>query len=335
MIVLGVESSCDDLSMAVLKEGQVLSNVTASQVADHQPFGGVVPEIASRRHLEALEATLDGALERAGLRLQDIQGIGATFAPGLVGSLLVGLQFAKGLAFSLEIPFRGIHHIEAHLFSAFLEHPLVFPFLGLIVSGGHSHLFWVEGIGRYEILGHTVDDAAGEAFDKVAKMMGLPYPGGPAIDRLSEQGDAGAFSFALPRVKSGAMHTSFSGMKTAAVEYWERSDPSRQADLAASFQHGVVRALTHMVERGWESKGKAPLVVAGGVACNRALRRAFQAQTEKKGVPLLIPSPKYCTDNGAMIAWLAWQYLRRGDTSALSLNAQARLPIGGGVSRIS
>jgi N6-L-threonylcarbamoyladenine synthase len=328
MIVLGIESSCDDLSMAVLQEGHLLSNVTASQVADHQPFGGVVPEIASRRHLEALELTLESALAQAGLALQDIQGIGATFAPGLVGSLLVGLQFAKGLAFSLEIPFRGVHHIEAHLFSPFLEHPLAFPYLGLIVSGGHTHLFWVEGVGKFSLLGHTVDDAAGEAFDKVAKMMGLPYPGGPAIDRLSDQGNPQAFEFALPRVKAGAMHTSFSGMKTAAVEYWESVAGGRTADLAASFQHGVVRALTRMVERGWEEKGDVPLALAGGVACNRALRRALQEQTEKRGLPLLVPSPKYCTDNGAMIAWLAWQYLKRGDTSPLSLNAQARLPIG-------
>jgi N6-L-threonylcarbamoyladenine synthase len=262
------------------------------------------------------------------LGLKDIHGIGATFAPGLVGSLLVGLQFAKGLAFGLDVPFRGVHHIEAHLFSPFLEYPSTFPFLGLIVSGGHTHLFWVEGIGSYQILGHTVDDAAGEAFDKVAKMMGLPYPGGPAIDRLSESGNPQAFAFALPRVKAGTMHTSFSGMKTAAVEYWESSAAGRRADLAASFQHGVVNALTRMVERAWENKGNAPLVVAGGVACNRALRRAFQEQTEKRGVPLLIPSPKYCTDNGAMIAWLAWEYLRRGDNSPLSLNAQARLPIG-------
>ena len=328
MLVLGIESSCDDLSMAVLREGNVLANVTASQVADHQPFGGVVPEIASRRHLETLEVTLNGALAQAGVNLAEIQGIGATFAPGLVGSLLVGLQFAKGLAFSLNLPFRGVHHIEAHLFSAFLEHPLTFPFLGLIVSGGHSHLFWVEGIGNFRLLGHTVDDAAGEAFDKVAKMMGLPYPGGPAIDRLAEHGNPNAFHFALPRVKAGTMHTSFSGMKTAAVEYWERAGERAKADLAASFQNGVVCALTRMVERGWEAKGDAPLVVAGGVACNRALRKTFQEKTQDRGVPLLIPSPKYCTDNGAMIAWLAWQYLQRGETSPLSLNAQARLPIG-------
>jgi N6-L-threonylcarbamoyladenine synthase len=328
MLVLGIESSCDDLSMAVLQEGRVLSNVTASQVAAHQPFGGVVPEIASRRHLESLEATLDGALKKADVALPDLEGIGATFAPGLVGSLLVGLQFAKGLAFSLELPFRGVHHIEAHLFSAFLEHPLTFPYLGLIVSGGHTHLFWVEGIGNFQLLGHTVDDAAGEAFDKVAKMMGLPYPGGPAIDRLSDQGNPRAFEFAMPRVKAGTMHTSFSGMKTAAVEYWEAAGGTCQADLAASFQNGVVRALARMVEKGWEERGEAPLVVAGGVACNRALRLAFQQQTEKRGVPLLIPSPKYCTDNGAMIAWLAWQYLQRGERSPLSLNAQARMPIG-------
>lgn len=328
MRVLGIESSCDDLSMAVVQGGRVLSNVTASQVEDHRPYGGVVPEIASRRHLENLERTLEAALSRAGVGLEDLEGIGVTYAPGLVGSLLVGLNFAKGLALGLKIPFRGVHHIEAHLFSPFLENPLQFPFLGLVVSGGHTHLFWVEAIGGLELLGHTVDDAAGEAFDKVAKWMGLPYPGGPAIDRLSEQGNPRAFEFSLPKVRAGVMHTSFSGMKTAAVDYWEQAGENRKADLAASFQAAVVRALTKMVERGWEAKGPAPLAVSGGVACNRALRKALREKAQSRGVALWLPSPQYCTDNGAMVAFLTEQYLQRGQTSPLDLNAQARFPLG-------
>ena len=328
MIVLGIESSCDDLSMSLLQEGRPLATVTASQVKDHRPYGGVVPEIASRKHLEHLEPTLELALERAGIRPEQIDGVAATFAPGLVGSLLVGLNFAKGLAFALQRPFRGVHHIESHLFSPFLEHPPVFPFLGLVVSGGHTHLYWVEGVGHYHLLGHTVDDAAGEAFDKVAKAMGLPYPGGPAIEALAASGDPTAFEFALPRVKSGASHTSFSGMKTAALNHLENLPEARYPDLAASFQQSVVRALRHMVGREWAERRQAPLLLAGGVACNRALRSGLQGLADEQGSSLVVPSPAYCTDNGAMVAWTGWQYLRRGETSPLSLNALARSDLG-------
>lgn len=336
MIILGIESSCDDLSMAVVQDGKVRANVTASQVAAHRPFGGVVPEIASRQHLEALEGTLEVCLEEAGVTLNDLQGIAATYAPGLVGSLLVGLNFAKALAFGLKIPFRGIHHIEGHLWSAFLEHKPHFPFLGLVVSGGHTHLYWVEGLGKYQAIGQTVDDAAGEAFDKVAKMMGLTYPGGPAIDRLSETGDPEAFPFSLPRVKANLLNTSFSGMKTAAVEHianLRRENSSGlgevdQKNLAASFQGAVVRALTKMVSRALEGRKAEQLVVAGGVACNRALRSALQELAESHHLPLVLPSPRYCTDNGAMIALAGEMYLERGDSSLLSLNAKAREPLG-------
>ena len=324
--------------MAVVQEGKVLSNVTASQVADHRPYGGVVPEIASRKHLEALEGTLQLALEKAGVELKDLQGIAATYAPGLVGSLLVGLNFAKGLAFSLKIPFRGVHHIEGHLWSAFLENKPLFPFLGLVVSGGHSHIYWVPALGQYEIIGQTVDDAAGEAFDKVAKMMGLPYPGGPAIDQMSESGDPQAFPFALPRVKANPLNTSFSGMKTAALDHianLRRENPGEmgeeaKGDLAASFQRGVVRALAKMVERALEHREVQQLVVAGGVACNRALREALQGLANNKGISLVLPRPCYCTDNGAMIALAGEMYLCKGEDSPLSLNAKARKPLGEG-----
>lgn len=326
--ILGIESSCDDLSMSVLREGRPLATVTASQVKDHQPYGGVVPEIASRKHLEYLAPTLELVLERSGIQAQDLDGVAATYAPGLVGSLLVGLNFAKGLAYALDRPFRGVHHIEAHLMSPFLEHEARFPFLGLVVSGGHTHLYWVKGIGDYRCLGHTVDDAAGEAFDKLAKAMGLPYPGGPVIEKLAADGDPQAFEFARPRVKAGDHLTSFSGMKTAALNILESMGPERHADLAASFQRAITQTLCQWVEREWTRYPQVPLILAGGVACNKDLRRGLQALAQGKGVDLVLPSPAYCTDNGAMVAWTAWQYLKLGLTSPLSLNARARCELG-------
>ncbi len=332
MAVLGIESSCDDLSMALVSGGRLLSQVTSSQVMAHRPFGGVVPEIASRKHLEALELTLEAVLSQAKLPLTALTGVSGTYAPGLVGSLLVGLNFAKGLAFSRQLPFRGVHHIEGHLLSPFLEHEVSFPFHGLVVSGGHSHLYRVEALGSYQLLGRTVDDAAGEAFDKVAKMMGLDYPGGPAIEQLARAGDPKRFTFALPRVKAHPGYTSFSGLKTAALEYWKQlgPDPSKQvcADLAASFQAAAVQSLLAMVSYARRDESRVPLVVAGGVACNGALREALKNYGEREGFSCLIPSPRFCTDNGAMIAWVGEAYLRRGEVSPLRLNAEARRPLG-------
>ncbi len=328
MLVLGIESSCDDLSMALVKDGRLLANVTASQTLDHAPFGGVVPEIASRRHLDHLEATLDLLLEKAGVKLAELEGIAATYAPGLVGSLLVGLNFAKALAYALEIPFRGVHHIEGHLWSAYLEHRPEFPILGLAVSGGHSHLYRIQDFGEYRLLGHTVDDAAGEALDKVAKMMGLGFPGGPLIEKLASAGDPSAFSFALPNVKGYPLHTSFSGMKTAAHDYYRKMNPGRNADLAASFQAAVVRALVSMVERALAKVNASQLAVAGGVACNMPLREAMQELSARHHLALAIPAPRFCTDNGAMIAFTGEKYLEKGLASPLSLNAQARTVLG-------
>ena len=335
MLVLGIESSCDDLSMAMVRDGQLLANVTASQTVDHAPFGGVVPEIASRRHLDHLENTLSLLLEKCGEPLSAVQGVAATFAPGLVGSLLVGLNFGKALAFALKVPFRGVHHIEAHLWSAFLEHETQFPFVALIVSGGHSHLFWVRAFGDYELLGHTVDDAAGEAFDKVAKLMGLGFPGGPAIERLAKQGNPKRFAFTRPQVKTNPLHTSFSGMKTAASEFFRdlKKDGGAvaaqdAADLAASFQAAAVDALATIAGRALDKFPARALVIAGGVACNGPLRAAAAALAEARGIPLILPSPKFCTDNGAMVAFTGEKYLRHGHSSPLTLNAVARLPLG-------
>jgi len=328
MLILGIESSCDDLSIALVESGRVLSNVTASQVQDHAPFGGVVPEIASRRHLESLEATLDRSLQIAGKNLGNIEGIAATYAPGLVGSLLVGLNFAKSLALALQRPFRGVHHIEGHLWSAFIEREPRFPIMALAVSGGHTHLFHISNFGSYRLLGHTVDDAAGEAFDKVAKRMGLPFPGGPAIEALARQGNPRAFEFAVPQVKGRPLHTSFSGMKTAALEYLSQTNEPAPADLAASFQYGVVRALLAVLRRALAQFPAAQLAVAGGVACNGPLREALAALATEHDVELVLPPPKYCTDNGAMIAYTGELYLKQGLSSPLHLNAQARQALG-------
>jgi len=328
MLVLGIESSCDDLSMALVDRGKILANVTATQTLDHAPFGGVVPEIASRRHLDHLGPTFELALSQAKCRLEDVEGIAATFAPGLVGSLLVGLNFAKSLAFARGLPFRGVHHIEGHLWSAFLENEAEYPFLGLAVSGGHTHLYFVRGFGDYELLGHTVDDAAGEAFDKVAKRLGLGFPGGPAIERLARAGDPKAFAFSVPQVKGKPLHTSFSGMKTAATDYIDAMDPARQADLAASFQSGIVRTLAALCRRALQARPARQLVVAGGVACNGPLREALKAVAVEQEIPLILPAPKYCTDNGAMIAFTGEKYLVAGKTHPLTLNAAARLPLG-------
>jgi len=331
MLVLGLESSCDDLSMALIHEGHLLANTTASQTLDHAPFGGVVPEIASRRHLDTLQPTLELLLQKTGKNLHEIEGIAATYAPGLVGSLLVGLNFAKSLAFALDRPFRGVHHIEGHLWSAFLENQPNFPFLGLVVSGGHSHLYWVRDFGDYQLLGHTVDDAAGEAFDKIAKLMGLGFPGGPAIEKIARDGDAKAFSFALPLVKANPLHTSFSGMKTAALEFWQGKGASGEglkADIAASFQAGVVRALSVMVTRALAKFPARQLVVTGGVACNAPLREALAAIAAERSIDFVAPAPRYCTDNGAMIAYVGERYLKQGASSPLGINAKARLPLG-------
>lgn len=334
MLTLGIESSCDDLSMALVDEGRVLANVTSSQAAAHAPHGGVVPEIASREHLEGLESTLDYVLEEAKVSLKDIEAIAVTFAPGLVGSLLVGLNFAKALAFALNRPLVGLHHIESHLYSAFIENSCAYPFMGFAVSGGHSHLYQVKSLGKVNILGHTVDDAAGEALDKVGKRLGLDYPGGPAIDRLSDQGDEQAFDFALPRVKAGPLYTSFSGMKTKAVEYIQAEESKGplslnfKADLAASFQSAVVRALEVLVGRALKKASVEQLALAGGVACNRLLRKTFKDLCEAKGVVLAVPSPRYCTDNGAMVAFLGEKYLKTGAVSPLHLNARARMVLG-------
>jgi N6-L-threonylcarbamoyladenine synthase len=319
MLVLAIESSCDETAAAVVKDGTtVLSDIVASQIADHAEYGGVVPEIASRKHLEAIVPVIEEALCRAGVSLDEIEGIAVTQGPGLAGALLVGIATAKALAYVGGQPIVGVNHIEGHLLAIFLEHSVAFPFIALVVSGGHSHLYLVDGIGRYRTLGQTLDDAAGEAFDKVAKLLGLPYPGGAVIDRLAESGDCTAINFPRPLLHDGSCNLSFSGLKTAVLTYLKKNPSALDGrglnDISASFQASVCDVLVGKAKAAVTATGVKRLVVAGGVACNNGLRRAMEKMGKELGLELHIPSPALCTDNAAMIAVPGDFYLSRGIT---------------------
>jgi N6-L-threonylcarbamoyladenine synthase len=331
MLLLCIETSCDETAAAVVRDGrQMLSNIVASQVDVHARYGGVVPELASRKHVEAITVVIEEALEKAGVSLEDIEGIAVTRGPGLVGALLVGLSTAKAIAFARHIPLVGVHHMEGHILAAFLEAPVEFPFLALAVSGGHTHLYRVDGIGRYKTLGRTIDDAAGEAFDKVAKLLGLSYPGGVLIDRLAREGDPGAIDFPRPLLNRDNLDFSFSGMKTAVLNYVQKRSGPIEGDhlrnLAASFQAAVVDVLAGKTLRALDQTGLVRVVVAGGVACNSGLRNRFQ-QFAAKGVEVRFPSPALCADNAAMLAVAADDYLGRGRHADLDLNALANWPL--------
>jgi N6-L-threonylcarbamoyladenine synthase len=332
MLVLGLESSCDETAAAVVEDGvRVRGDAVASQVAVHAEWGGVVPEIASRHHVTNLIPVLQTALDRAGARLDDVDGIAVTRGPGLVGALLVGVQAAKAMAWARGIPLVGVNHLEGHLSAVWLdgEKGPGFPHLALLVSGGHSELVIARDHGVFELLGATRDDAAGEAFDKVGKMLGLGYPAGPTIDKLAQTGDPHAF--ALPRPMRGrGLDFSFSGMKTAVLTIVQRQGvPKGQplADLCASFQASVIDQLVRKTHAAIEQHHVKQLQVAGGVAANRGLRAAVAALCTQLGVELFIPSPARCTDNAAMIAAAGYWRLRRGERADLTLNATATLPL--------
>jgi N6-L-threonylcarbamoyladenine synthase len=331
--ILGIETSCDDTSAAVLSvQGEVLSSVVSSQTSTHAPYGGVVPELASRQHLANLPAVVAEALRGAGLDFGDLDAVAVTAGPGLLGSVLVGLSYAKGLALSLGIPLKAVNHIEAHLTSPWIESPdTPWPALVLVVSGGHSHLFFCEAPSKVLLVAATRDDAAGEALDKIGKRMALPYPGGPVIDRLSERGDPAAFPFPLPRMAPGSLDFSFSGLKTAFLHRLRnegiepRADlasdarPQREYDLLASFQKRVV---DHLVQRTRQSLARyhpASLAIAGGVACNRLLRSRIRSLAHDHGLACAVPSPGFCTDNAAMVAFNATDSLREGAAGRLLL----------------
>ena len=337
MLVLGIETSCDETAAAIVRDGcRIVSSVIASQIKTHEKFGGVVPELASREHLDKIVPIVEEAFERAGIAHEDIDGIAVTIGPGLIGSLLVGLSYAKGMAFALRKPFVGVNHIEGHIYSVCFENPPVeHPALALIVSGGHTNLFFVPEPGKYKVVGRTRDDAAGEAFDKVAKLLGLGYPGGPIIERLAREGNPKAVKFATPRMGDGRPDFSFSGLKTAVTKYVRESElkpvsngeePSPGIkDLAASFQSTVVHSLVSTTKRVAEDYLPKTLIVAGGVACNGALRAAAGEVAQRLGVPVYFPSPNLSTDNAAMIAAAGTVKLRAGERAGWDLNADVML----------
>lgn len=337
MIVLGIESSCDETAAAIVRDGrEIVSSVISSQIETHKRFGGVVPELASREHLEKIVPVVEEAFTRAGVDKRELDGIAVTVGPGLVGSLLVGVSYAKAMAFALAKPIIGVNHIEGHIYSVVFENPPVeYPALALIVSGGHTNLFHVPEAGKYKVIARTRDDAAGEAFDKVAKMLGLGYPGGPIIERLAREGDDRAVRFTVPRMHDGRPDFSFSGLKTAVSKHVretglarvaEGAEPSQEIkDLAASFQSVVVRSLVGTMERMALEHRPRTLIVAGGVACNGALKEAARVMAERLGVPVYFPSPHLSTDNAAMIAAAGTARLQSGERSGLDLNADVSL----------
>ncbi len=330
MIVLGIESSCDETAAALVRDGNtILASVVASQEEIHHRYGGVVPELASRRHLEAIVPVMRETLSQAGVGLAAIDGVAATRGPGLIGSLLVGFSFAKALAFALQVPWVGVNHLEAHIHALFLEaHPPPFPFVALLVSGGHTGLYFVRSFMGMELLGQTRDDAAGEAFDKVAKMLALGYPGGAVIDRIARQGDPNRIRFPRPYIEKDSCDFSFSGIKTAVGRYIrERPDssPEHVADIAAGFQEAVVDVLVYKLIRAARWKECRRVALAGGVAANSRLRERLLQAASAEGVEVYLPSPRLCGDNAAMVAALGCRLLAAGKRAGLEDDVFSRV----------
>lgn len=331
--ILAIETSCDETAAAVVENGRkALSNVIASQIEIHRLYGGVVPEIASRNHMEKMNQVITQALKDAHMTLADMDAVGVTYGPGLVGALLVGVAEAKAISYACGLPLVGVHHIEGHVSANYLEHPdLEPPFLCLIVSGGHTNLVIVEDYGRFRILGSTRDDAAGEAFDKVARAIGLRYPGGPEIDKLAREGNPQAISFPRARIEDAPYDFSFSGVKSSVLNYINQQKMQGleipRADLAASFQHSVVTALTERAMLAAEEFHIDRVALAGGVAANQGLRAAMGKACEKRNLKLYYPSPIYCTDNAAMIGVAAYYEYKKGVRHGWDLNAVPNLKL--------
>ncbi len=332
--ILGIESSCDETAAAVVKNGrEVLSNVISSQIDIHTLYGGVVPEIASRKHIERINQVIRQALADAGKSLAELDAIGVTYGPGLVGALLVGVAEAKAIAFAKNLPLVGVHHIEGHVSANYIQYPeLEPPFLCEIISGGHTHLVIVKDYGEYEILGRTRDDAAGEAFDKVARAIGLGYPGGPKIEKKAKEGNPAAIAFPRAHIEDAPYDFSFSGLKSAVLNYLNKAKMMQEtvndADVAASFQQAVIDVLVDNALRAASDFGMKKLALAGGVASNKTLRAAFAAACGAAGLTLYCPDPVLCTDNAAMIGSAAYYEYRRGNTAGWDLNAVPNLKLG-------
>ena len=333
-LILAIESSCDETAAAVVRNGrEVLSNIISSQIALHTLYGGVVPEIASRKHIEKINQVIEEALQQADVTLKDIDAIAVTYGPGLVGALLVGVSAAKAISFATGIPLVGVHHIEGHISANYIENKeLEPPFVCLVVSGGHSHLVKVKDYGEYEILGRTRDDAAGEAFDKVARAIGLGYPGGPKIDKVSKEGNPDAIKFPRAKVADSVYDFSFSGLKSAVLNYLNSCEMKGieicQADVAASFQKAVVDVLVEHSMQAVKECGMKKFAIAGGVASNSSLRSALEKACAERGIEFYHPSPILCTDNAAMIGAAGYYEYRKGVRSGYDLNAVPNLKLG-------
>ena len=334
ILILGIETSCDETAASVVKNGrEVLSNVIDSQIDIHTLYGGVVPEIASRKHTEKINIVIKEALKQAGVTLDDLDAIAVTYGPGLVGALLVGVSAAKAICYAKNIPLVGVHHIEGHINAVYIEHKeLEPPFISMVASGGHSHLVIVRDYGEYEVIGRTLDDAAGEAFDKVARAIGLGYPGGPKIDKLSREGDADAIAFPRAKVLDSLYDFSFSGLKSAVLNYLNQCEMKgvevNKADVAASFQAAVVDVLVDHTIKAAKDYDIPVVTIGGGVAANSALRASMKEACDREGLRFYYPSPVYCTDNGVMIAVAGYYEYMKGVRHGLNLNAVANLKLG-------
>ena len=334
VLILAIESSCDETAASVVKNGrEVLSNVIFTQIDLHARYGGVVPEIASRKHIEKINQVIEEALEQAHVVLEDLTAVAVTYGPGLVGPLLVGVSEAKAISFAVNKPLIGIHHISGHISANYIEYPdLEPPFVCLVASGGHSHLVVVRDYGEYEIIGRTRDDAAGEAFDKVARAIGLGYPGGPKIDKLSREGNPDAILFPKAKIAENEYDFSFSGLKSAVLNYLNacqmKGEPVDQADVAASFQKSVIDVLVEHSLHAVRAYGYDKFAIAGGVASNSSLREAFERECEKRKISFFHPSPIYCTDNAAMIGAAAYYEYMKGVRHGYDLNAVPNLKLG-------
>ena len=334
ILILGIETSCDETAASVVKNGrEVLSNVIDSQIDIHTLYGGVVPEIASRKHTEKINIVIKEALKQADVTLDDLDAIAVTYGPGLVGALLVGVSEAKAICYAKNIPLVGVHHIEGHINAVYIEHKeLEPPFISMVASGGHSHLVIVRDYGQYEVIGRTLDDAAGEAFDKVARAIGLGYPGGPKVDALSKEGNPEAIAFPRAKVENSVYDFSFSGLKSAVLNYLNKCEMKgetvNQADVAASFQASVVDVLVDHTVRAAKDYDIPVVTIGGGVAANSALRAGMKEACEREGLEFYYPSPVYCTDNGVMIAVAGYYEYMNGVRHGLDLNAVANLKLG-------